>query len=371
VFVDNLKSLSFQEYYNHAEETMTNRERVHAAIAQGTAVDRTPTDIQAVREIWDQLFDHFHTDSMKKVMENLQIDCAWVDPEVLRLPTDADRDGFIIGWGGSRCHMVQNKFSEYLEIVHYATDNCETAADIDAALKLPDLGGVDFSSITSTCKDFDDYFLLGGFASSFYYPTLVRRMEDILTDMYLRPELIHHLIKRCFDWHIEYHEKLLQAAGGRLDAMQMADDFATQLNLIMSVEMFREFYKKPLLEYVALAKSYNAIPYMHCCGSAYHLLNELIDMGIRIIDPVQTQAENMEPELLKREFGGRITFHGAGETQSILPTGTPDDVRKNAAMLSRTLGKNGGYIMSSCHNLQADVPLENVLAFYEIENRYG
>jgi uroporphyrinogen decarboxylase len=77
----------------------------------------------------------------------------------------------------------------------------------------------------------------------------------------------------------------------------------------------------------------------------------------------------MHPELLKKEFGDRITFHGAGETQNILPNGTPDDVRNNAKMLSQVLGKNGGYIMASCHNLQADVPLENVLAFYEIDNR--
>ncbi|MDR0718637.1 MAG: hypothetical protein LBF78_03300 [Treponema sp.] len=347
---------------------MKKRERVYAALDHNIP-DRTPVDIQAVPEIWDKLFKHFNTAGMKTVMDKLEIDCAWVDPEVLRIPNKKDDDGFIIGWGGSRCRIVCNKFGEYLEIVHYATDGCETEEDIDRALKLPDLSNMDFTAVETACKEFDDYFLLGGFASSFYYPTLVRRMEDILIDMATRPELIHHLIKRCFDWHIEYHEKLLKAGNGRIDAMQMADDFATQLNLIMSIEMFRDFYKKPLSEYISLAKSYNAIPYMHCCGSAYHLINEFIDMGIRILDPVQTVAQNMQPELLKKEFGDRITFHGAGETQNILPNGTPDDVRDNAKMLSRVLGKNGGYIMTSCHNLQADVPLENVLAFYETDNR--
>jgi uroporphyrinogen decarboxylase len=348
---------------------MKKRERVHAAVAHNTP-DRTPVDIQAVPEIWDLLFKYFNTNKLKTVMDKLEIDCAWVDPEVLRIPNKKDNDGFIIGWGGSRCRMAQNKFGEYLEIVHYATDNCDTEKDIDHALKLPDLSSMDFSVIERSCRDFDDYFLIGGFASSFYYPTLVRRMEDILMDMVLRPKLIHHLIKRCFDWHIEYHEKLLKAAGGRIDAMQMADDFATQLNPIMSVDMFRDFYKKPLLEYISLARSYNAIPYLHCCGSAYHFIGEFIDMGIRILDPVQTVAQNMEPERLKKEFGDRLTFHGAGETQNILPNGTPEEVRSNAKMLSRVLGKNGGYIMSSCHNMQADVPIENVLAFYEINNRF-
>jgi len=122
-------------------------------------------------------------------------------------------------------------------------------------------------------------------------------------------------------------------------------------------------------EYISLAKSYGATPFLHCCGSAYRLIPEFIDMGIKILDPVQTVARNMEPARLKSEFGGRMAFHGGGETQGILPRGTADDVRQNARMLSQTLGKDGGYIMSSCHFMQSDVSIENVLAFYELENR--
>ncbi|GHV72733.1 uroporphyrinogen decarboxylase [Spirochaetia bacterium] len=347
---------------------MNQRERVHTAISHKQP-DRTPVDIQAVPEIWEALFRHFTTDSMKTVMETLQIDCAWADPEVLRMPDKKDTDGLIIGWGGSKGKMVKNDFGEYLEIVHYATDACNTPGEMDAALDLPDLKTADFSSAADACKMYGDYFLIGGFASSFYYPTLVRRMEDILIDMIDRPELIHHLIKRCFDWHMEYHERLLKACGGRLDAMQIADDFATQIGPLMSLDMFREFFKNPIAEYIALAKSYGAIPYMHCCGSAYHFIGEFIEMGIRILDPVQTAAANMAPEKLKREFGEKITFHGGGETQHILPHGTAEDARKNAQLLSKTMGENGGYILEPSHQIQADVPIENVLAFYEIENR--
>ena len=161
----------------------------------------------------------------------------------------------------------------------------------------------------------------------------------------------------------------MEAGSGRIDAMQLADDFCTQLDTIISVEMFRKYLREPMGEYISLAKSYGAIPYLHCCGSAYRLIPEFIDMGIKILDPVQTVAKNMEPSRLKTELGNKITFHGGGETQAILPRGNTDDVRKSAKMLSKTLGKNGGYIMSSCHFLQSDVPIENVLAFYELENR--
>lgn len=344
------------------------RERVLKALAHKQP-DRTPTDFQATGEIWEKLFAYFKTDDMKSVLDHLHIDCAWVDPQVLRLAVKRDSEGLLIGWGGSRSRIVKNDYGAYEEIVRYATDGCNTIEEIDRALSLPDLLEWDFSSIKKACKQYDDRFLIGGFASAFYYPIQLRRMEDFFVDMALNPEIAHHIIKLCFDWHMSYHEKMLKAAGGRIDAMQIADDFATQLDLLISKDMFREFFKKPILEYVALAKSYGAVPYLHCCGSAYHLIEEFIEMGIEILDPVQTAARNMEPEKLKEEFGEKITFHGGGETQEIFPHGSAEEVRQNARYLSETLGKNGGYIMTSCHFLQPDVPIENILAFYEPENR--
>jgi uroporphyrinogen decarboxylase len=323
-----------------------------------------------VSEIWDRLYEHFQVSDQKEVLDILDIDCAWVDPEVGRRPAERDEEGLIIGWGGSRLSTVYNAFGAYDEIVRYATDGCGTVAEMDRILELPGVDEYDFSGIGLNCEKYADRFLLGGFASTLYYPTLVRRLEDILVDMAVNEDMAHYLFDRCADWHLEYHKRLLKAGGGRIDAMQIGDDFATQIGLLMSPEMFRKYFRKNLIAFVDLAESYGAMPYLHCCGSAYHLIPEFIDIGIRILDPIQTVAKNMEPARLKAEFGDRIAFHGAGETQWILPNGTPDEVRENARMLSRTLGEGGGYIMTSCHYMQSDVPVENVLAFYELENRY-
>jgi len=348
---------------------MTKRERVLSALKHEQP-DRTPADFQAVSEIWERLFYHFQTRDMKDVLEKLEIDCAWIDPEVSRKPTERDAEGFITGWGGSKWQSFHTPYGIHDEIVRYVTTGCSTIEEIEKVLKLPDIDDYDFSGIEKTCEKYSDYFLLAGFASAFYYPCLVRSLEDLLVDMALNEPLAKYLIKRCFDWHMEYHRRLLEAGKGRIDAMQIADDFSTQIDLLISIDMFNNFFREPICEYIRLAKSYNAVPYMHCCGSAYKLINEFIDMGIKILDPVQTSAENMEPRVLKADFGGRITFHGGGETQRILPQGTPDQARKNAKMLSRTLGKDGGYILSSCHILQSDVPIDNILAFYDPENRY-
>ncbi len=264
---------------------------------------------------------------------------------------------------------VHNIYGAYNEVVHYATTGCATPDEMDAALQLPDLDTYDFSLIPRVCERNDDRFLLGGFASIFYYPTLVRSMEDILLDMALNPELAKHLFQRCFQWHMDYHTRLLNAANGRLDCLQLADDFSTQLGLLISVAMFREFFKEPIRKYIELAHSYGAKTMFHCCGSAYRLIPEFIDLGVDVLDPVQTTTANMEPTRLKSEFGQRISFHGGGETQHVLPHGTPEEVRDNARMLSSVLGNKGGYVMSSCHFFQADVPVENVLAFYDLRNR--
>ena len=347
---------------------ITGRERVYKALRHEKP-DRTPTDFQAVNEVWQSIHQILETKTMPELLTRLEIDCAWVDPEVGRPPKKRDEQGFIVGWGGSKIRKVSNQYGEYDEIVHYALDGAETPQDIDRQLVLPDLDEWDFSTIIKNCLENDNRFLLGGFASVLYYPTLIRSMEDLMTDLVVEPRFARHMIRRCFDWHIDYHERLFKHAGGRLDAMQLADDFATQRGLLISVEMFREYFKQPMREYVELAKSTGAVPFLHCCGSSYHLIGEFIDIGIKILDPIQTVAADMEPKKLKKEFGESITFHGAGETQSILPHGSPEEVRKNAKMLSSILGRDGGYIMSSCHFLQADVPVENVLAFYEVENR--
>jgi len=272
---------------------MNSRERVLCAISHEQP-DRTPTDLQAVNEIWDKLRKHFNTTNDEKILTALEIDCRWLHPRYTGPAAKTFSDGTFEGWGGSLIRKVYNCYGAYDDIVKYALDEAETAADI---------------------------------------------------------------------------ERLLEAGGGRIDALQIADDFCTQQNPLMSTEMFKTYFKGHLKQFSDMVKSYRATTFLHCCGSAYKLIGEFIDVGVEILDPIQTTAANMAPNTLKKEFGDKLTFHGAAETQFILPFGTTEDVRKNAKELVQILGKNGGFILSSCHYLQADVPIENILALYEVANR--
>ena len=103
----------------------------------------------------------------------------------------------------------------------------------------------------------------------------------------------------------------------------------------------------------------------HGDGAIVPILPDLIAMGVEVINPVQADAAGMEPERLKEDFGGRLSFHGGIDIVHTLPAGTPAEVRAEVAERRRTLGAGGGYIMASCHHIQAGTPLANILAMYD------
>jgi uroporphyrinogen decarboxylase len=110
----------------------------------------------------------------------------------------------------------------------------------------------------------------------------------------------------------------------------------------------------------------------HSCGSVYYFIPHFIDIGIDALNPVQVTAAKMEPERLKGDFGGKIAFWGGINTQRILPFGTPAEVTAETRRIISILGKGGGYILNTVHNIQAEVPPENIVAMYEagLAHRY-
>ena len=103
----------------------------------------------------------------------------------------------------------------------------------------------------------------------------------------------------------------------------------------------------------------------HCCGSAYQFIDHMIDIGVDGLNPVQVTAKNMEPERLKEEFGDRMAFWGGINTQTVLPYGTPAEVKAETGRVVDILGKGGGYVLNSVHNIQFEVPPENIVAMFE------
>jgi len=347
---------------------MNSRERVLCSLNH-IQPDRVPVDLQYTPEIAKILMRHFKTKDIEDVWKGLDVDCRWIGPGYKGPAAKVFPDGSYEGWGGSVWRTVKNSFGSYDDVVKYVADEAETPEDLDRLLRLPDVDDYNYEDIAEGCRRYNDYFLIAGGASMFFYPTMVRNMENILIDMAINPDLAEALFQKSVDWHLKHHERILDAGKGRIDAIQIADDFSTQRGPLFSVEMFRTYFEGFFKLFVDMGKSHGAKIYLHCCGSSYAFIPDLIRWGVEILDPIQISAADMEPGNLKTKFGDRLSFHGGVETQSVLPNGTPDEVRAHVRELIHVLGANGGYILASCHCIQPDVPLENILAMYEPGNR--
>jgi uroporphyrinogen decarboxylase len=195
----------------------------------------------------------------------------------------------------------------------------------------------------------------------------LRGFEDWYVDCAANVKLIETMFDILLEINMRIGENLLQNAAEEVDIIKIADDLGTQSGLQVSPDFFRRTIKPRLKKYTDLIRSYapQTNIHMHSCGSIESILKDLIEIGIDVINPVQVSAKDMSPELLKGRYGDKICFWGGIDTQELLPTGQPEEVKKEVEHIVSTLGENGGYILGAVHNIQPDVPPENVVAMYE------
>ena len=205
------------------------------------------------------------------------------------------------------------------------------------------------------------------------YPKGIRTVESFITAHCLRPDYIHEIFQMQCDAALKNLEILKQAVGDRIQIICMGGtDFGTQNGLYYSPEIYRKLYKpyiKRLNDYVH--QNTNWKTFWHSCGAISELLNDFIEAGVDIINPVQCSAYGMEPNYLKDTFGRRIVFWGGGiDTQQTLPFGTPDEVRKQVRERIEIFKKGGGYVFAAIHNILPNTPPENIVAMLEAIKEY-
>ena len=155
--------------------------------------------------------------------------------------------------------------------------------------------------------------------------------------------------------------------GDIVDIVRFGDDLGAQNGPFMDPVIYRKLFKPrhtQLCEYVH--KHSNMHTYLHSCGSIYQVIPDLIEAGFEILNPVQTNAADMDPERLKKEFGKELTFRGGGiETTTVLNNGTPGKVREMVLKRLEIFAPGGGYVFNTVHNILPDVPPENIIAMFE------
>jgi uroporphyrinogen decarboxylase len=193
---------------------------------------------------------------------------------------------------------------------------------------------------------------------------VMRGLDTWLTDLITDPEFCHALLRKITDLMLAGVKRFLDECGPYIDVIITGDDLGMQHAPMMSPRVYRKIIKPYHAELLSTIKQRTkAKVFFHSDGNVYPLIGDLIEVGVDLLNPVQVSARDMgDTARLKREFGDRLSFCGAIDTQWALPFGTTEDVRGEVRRRIRDLAPGGGYIVASVHCIQPDVPPENILA---------
>ncbi len=220
-----------------------------------------------------------------------------------------------------------------------------------------------------------DYALMGNFAVHIFMGgQLLRGFEQFMIDLVMEPEIAECILDNLAEAYIRRFEKYAKYVGTYVQIINVNDDLGTQEGLQISPQIYRKLvkpYQKKLYQFIK--KNFNGYLFLHSDGSIYDIIPDLIEIGVDIINPVQFSAKNMDLEKLKKEFGKDITFWGGGcDTQEILPCADVKTVKEHVKKCVEILAPGGGFVFCQVHNIQPDVPAENIMAMYEaIEELYS
>jgi len=212
------------------------------------------------------------------------------------------------------------------------------------------------------------YGIVGGVAVNIvHFAQYIRGFEDWFVDFVLRPKVAHALYERLTDWVLEIAKDAIDEIGEYVDVWGFADDIAGQTGPMFAPKHYREFIKPQHARLYDLFKERTpeAGRMFHSCGSVDWAVDDLLEIGANILNPVQVSAANMDTKELKRRWGDQMTFWGAIDTQRVLPFGSPQDVRDEVQRRIEDLAPGGGFVLTSVHNIQPEVPPENIVAMFE------
>ncbi len=213
----------------------------------------------------------------------------------------------------------------------------------------------------------DRALLVGVGCNLFEWGTFLRRIDNFLMDLYMDPDNVIRLMDTLLERHMGFLEKICDSLGDIVDIIKFGDDLGTNTGPFMPLDIYKKYFMprhKQMCEYVR--KHSSAHTMLHCCGGIFELIPGLIEAGFEILNPVQINAWEMEPERLKKEFGKDVTFWGGGiNTQSILNRATPEEVKDHVRRNIEIFSKGGGYVFNTVHNILPDVPPQNIMAMFE------
>ena len=375
-------------------ETLTSRERILKALNHEEP-DRVPMDLggthdsSIVVEGYERLKAQFGVTAKTEIMQRMTR-AAMVDEAVLQ-KLGIDTRAVILGshtggvaaelgprayrdmWGVERVHP---EGSYYYDQRSAPLSGNITVADVSRH-PWPDPEGPGLLSGMRERLDWirahtDAAAILTLPAPFVHLTQFIRGFEGWYTDFILGVEVLEALFDAVLEVTLRIAERELELLGAEVDVVRCGDDLGGQTGLQVSYDHYLRFIKPRHAKFFRRVRELTPAKLMfHSCGSIVDILDDLVDIGVEIINPVQVTARGMDPAFLKKKYAGKLVFWGGTDSQKTMPFGTVEDIRKMVENLIETLGRGGGFVFSSCHNIQPDVSPEKVVAMFGHAREYA
>jgi uroporphyrinogen decarboxylase len=354
---------------------MTPKERILATLNR-QPVDRLPVDLWHTAEIGAALRQHFGVADDLAVYRTLGLDkIVW---DFMDYNTGSgERAGAQSGAGaesaGSRTMWgvplkdIQAGEAHYAEFGTAPLAGYDTPGSLEDYPWWPAVERFDYNGAVEKARiAAQEFVVIGPWVSFLEIYCQMRGLEQSMMDLVESPELVAATLDRIEAIQTEMMKRFFARARPYLDLVFISDDIAGQQSLLISRHMWERHLQPRLKRWCDLIHAHGLKVFYHTDGAARPLLRPILDCGVDVLNPIQHACPGMDMKELKEEFGDRVIFHGGVDNQSVLPRGTPDDVRAEVRECLRTLGANReGFICCSCHNTQAGTPLENIFAMVE------
>ncbi|MDO8683737.1 MAG: uroporphyrinogen decarboxylase family protein [Armatimonadota bacterium] len=341
------------------KETMTPRERWLAVLNRETP-DRVPMDYWATSEATEKLLKHLNCD-FDEAMRRLHIDSPiYIAGRYIGPPLEEGADVF-----GVKTKAVDYGTGVYNETVYCPLEKYSSVEEIEANYSWPSPDDWDYSHLPDAIKGHENRPIRGGGCEVFLIYKQLRGEAQSFIDLVENPGIMRYCLSKLFDMAYQKTLRIFEKIPGKVILTYAAEDLGGQTGLMYSPNHIREFLLPGMKRIIELTKQHGSYVFHHDDGAIRDILPDLIDAGIKILNPVQWRCPGMEREGLKRDFGDKLIFHGGVDNQQTLPFGTVEEVREEVIENYRTLGAGGGYILGPCHNFQSVSPPENIVAMYE------
>lgn len=337
---------------------MNSKERLQATIKR-LETDRAPHHFRAEPETLEKLYNHLGNRDYESLLVRFNSDIRYIDAVY---PPDRKCDGFYQNCWGERHVFKPSQYGPVRELIDGALTDVKSLDDIKN-FRFPRVDDLDYSGISAYCDKHADKGITYALADFWTRPSNVRGMENFLLDMSLHPEYCHYFADYFSNFYVEDFRRAYKASHGQIDLFLTYSDLGTQFSPLISIRSFREFIKPYLKRIADAVHDLGAALFYHSCGMCYPFIEDLIDAGVDVLDPIQPCTKEMQPENLAEKFGDRLAFHGGIDVQRVLANGTPDEVRAEVARYKKAFN-NRGYIVSSSHMLQMDTDVENIFALF-------